>query len=982
VDDTGNDQDDKVWTRSIVSMGPSDGTMPARSRMDTDAPTLSLDGDWAFRLWPSIADVPPRVHEPAFDEGSWETIRVPSNWSMTGHGAPIYTNTRYPFPVDPPWVPDENPIGDHRLRFILEEGFPQRASLRFEGIDSTGEIWLNGVRLGTTRGSRLMHEFDVDGVLKPGENVLHVRVAQWSASSYLEDQDMWWLPGIFREVTLIARPAGGISDTFLHADYDPHTGEGVLRVDVHTDGDAVACIDVPAVHVAGLKPGHTIRIPGVNPWSAETPSLYDVFVSTPAERVRLRAGFRRIETSDARFTINGRPILFRGVNRHEHHPDHGRAVPRATIEAELRQMKQHNVNAIRTSHYPPHPRVLDLADELGFYLIDECDLETHGFVHLNWRGNPSDDDEWRAALVDRMSRTVHRDKNHACVVMWSLGNESGTGRNLRAMAETAREIDPTRPLHYEGNADSEYVDVYSLMYATPEQVAQIGRGEEPPLADPVADRHRRSLPVLLCEYAHAMGNGPGGLTEYQDLFERHPRLHGGFVWEWVEHGIRRRIPDGRDYFAYGGEFGEELHDGNFVIDGLVDADRRPRPGLADYKKVVEPVRMSVVPERRALRIQNLYDFVTTEHLAFDWTLEHDGVAIGSGALQVEPIAPGDSSEIRLPAEAFAGVGTVLTVSARLAHATLWADAGHEIAWTQSGRLYARTPPGASVRPEQRDRHTIVLGPVELDAHTGTLLRVGSVAVSGPRLTLWRAPTDNDLHVGLDATDGESDASVWQAAGLDRLRRRVLLIGIDERRLMVRTRHAAAGSDAFVDVLLAWWSDGEAAAVDVSVEPSPRCTGTWARIGLEFRLDPVTTVAWDGAGPGQRYPDTGQAQRLGSYWMPLSELDPEYVRPQEGGSRSGCARVGLDTDKGGVEIIGDHFAFTASRWTIHELARAERVIDLPESTGTSLTIDLAQHGIGSAACGPGVAAPHRLTPRNAEATFWFRGSSRRTVTRVQ
>ena len=334
--------------------------------------------------------------------------------------------------------------------------------------------------------------------------------------------------------------------------------------------------------------------------------------------MRLRVGFRTITVEDAQIKLNGVPLLFRGVNRHEHNPDLGRAVPREQVVRELHLMKAHNINAIRTAHYPPHPVLLELTDELGFYVIDECDYETHGFEDGDWAGNPSDEPQYRLALLDRMARTVERDKNHPSIIMWSLGNEAGTGQNLQAMAQWTKERDPERVVHYEGDWDCPYVDVYSRMYATPAEVEAIGRQEEEPLQDPALDEHRRQLPFILCEYVHAMGNGPGGMQEYQDLFETYPRLQGGFVWEWIEHGIRQHAPDGEAFFAYGGDFGEKVHDGNFVIDGMVSADLEPRPGLLDYKKVVEPVDLSISADWREVAVHNKFDFLDTAHLAWIW----------------------------------------------------------------------------------------------------------------------------------------------------------------------------------------------------------------------------------------------------------------------------------------------------------------------------------------------------------------------------
>ena len=414
----------------LTDFARSAGVLPPRAAPHTDAPVLDLGGSWRFRLSPTVAEAPDGFAATGFDDSGWAELPVPSSWPMHGYGSPAYTNVVYPFPVDPPHVPAENPTGDHRLRFAVPAGWAgwagwagARAVLRFDGIDSCGRVWLNGTELGVTQGSRLPAEFDVTGVLRPGaENVLAVRVHQWSAGSYLEDQDMWWLPGIFRDVTLRLRPAGGIDDVFVHADYDHRTGEGTLRVEAPPG----ALLDAAGLGLAGVPADRAHPVARVQPWTAETPNLYDVTVRTGAETVRLRVGFRTVAIVDGLLTVNGRRIQLRGVNRHEFHPDLGRVVPADVVRAELELMKRHHVNAIRTSHYPPHPQVLDLCDELGFYLIDECDLETHGFHLVGWRGNPAGDPRWQQACLDRMHRMVERDKNHPCVILWSLGNEADT----------------------------------------------------------------------------------------------------------------------------------------------------------------------------------------------------------------------------------------------------------------------------------------------------------------------------------------------------------------------------------------------------------------------------------------------------------------------------------------------------------------------------------------------------------------------------
>ncbi len=707
--------------RYFEERSPGEGVRSARAFLRSDAPSLSLNGQWAFR-YSERADGPADFVDRDYDDGGWDRLPVPSHWQLHGYGAPAYTNVRYPFPVDPPFVPDENPTGDYRRWFDVPADFDGPAVLRFEGVDSCARVWLNGDYLGTTRGSRLPAEFDVGGgVLRPGAaNVLAVRVHQWSSGSYLEDQDMWWLSGIFRDVTLLARPAtAAIDDVFVHADYDHVSGRGSLRVDVP---GVDARVTVPELGIAALG-GETVTVDRVEAWSAEIPRLYDCVVASASERVTLRIGFRRVVIEDGLLQVNGHRVQLHGVNRHEFDPVAGRAVGEALMRRDIELMKAHNVNAVRTSHYPPHPRFLELCDELGLYVIDECDLETHGFFVLEWRANPSDDPLWEHALVDRMRRTVERDKNHPSMILWSLGNESGSGRNLSAMAAWARERDPSRPLHYEHDWSCRDVDVYSRMYASHEEVDAIGRGEEEPLADAALDARRRRMPFLLCEYAHAMGNGPGGLADYQALFERHPRCQGGFVWEWIDHGLWDAA---RGFYAYGGDFGEPLHDGNFVADGLVFPDRTPSPGLAEVKKVFEPVRITSAVGG-GLRIENRFTFRDLAHLTFVWLLEEEGAPVVAGELRIGSLPAGAVAELPLPDDLPPTTGeTWLTVRAVLAIDEPWAPAGHEVAW---GQLPLReAPPRPKVKGSDPFRFA------EFDPRTGVLtpdrLSAGDRAAAG------------------------------------------------------------------------------------------------------------------------------------------------------------------------------------------------------------------------------------------------------------
>ncbi len=916
----------KIRPAYLTDRGPGHGVLPARAAARSDAPRIVLDGRWDFRYHES----------PAGEGGDWKTITVPGHWPLQGYGTPWYTNVWYPFPVDPPEVPDANPTGDYRVTFEVPGSWrDHRAVLRFDGVESCARVWLNGAELGVTRGSRLPAEFDATPHLRVGANELTVRVHQWSSGSYLEDQDMWWLPGIFRSVTLLQRPAGGIDDFFVHADYDHRTGLGTLRVDVAGN----VRLEVPELGIDGPAAG-AYTLP-VEPWTAESPRRYAAVLSTDEERVELHVGFRTVTIEDGLFLVNGQRVLFRGVNRHEWHPDTGRTLDRATMRADVELMKRHNVNAVRTSHYPPHPDFLDLCDELGLWVILECDLETHGFTWLGWRGNPSDDPQWTDAYLDRMRRTVERDKNHPSIVMWSLGNESHTGANLAAAADWTRRRDPGRPIHYEGDLACAYVDVYSRMYATHAEVDAIGRRAEP-VDDDATDARRRAMPFILCEYAHAMGNGPGGLLEYRELFDRYPRCQGGFVWEWIDHGIRMR--DG--HFAYGGDFGEPIHDGNFVIDGLVFPDRTPSPGLIEYAKVIEPVRIGPAGPG-LLRVENRYDFVDVGHLRFTWTFEDGGEPVAGGELPVPPLGPGEHADLHQPELPDPSGEGWLTVRAELATDQPWAPAGHVVAWGQ----VEVAPAPARTRTRRPLR-----GLADFDEATGVLRRLGDLPLDGPRLDLWRAPTDND-RLGPDPVERQ-----WRALGLHRLQHRTVEVRLGDEELFVGTRVGVPAFDPAMDVAYRWVPDGDGLLLTVSVTPS----GAWPvlpRLGVRLAIPgDLDRVEWFGRGPGEAYPDSQQAARVGRFAATVDELQTPYVRPQENGCRMDVRWATLTGPDGtGLRIDGSPTVhLTARRWTSADLDRAAHTTDLVPTDRVYVNLDVAQQGLGTASCGPGVLPRYELT----------------------
>lgn len=931
---------------------------------------------WDFRWFPDARSAPlPREAWVSTGRLSVPASHVmPVHDASVGgpHGAPVYTNVRYPFPVDPPYPPDVNPVADYRTRVRWQGPLPARAVLRFEGVEGAADVWWSGSYVGSTRGSRLPVEFTLDGLVT-GDDELLVRLHHFSAASYLEDQDAWWLPGIIREVVVEERPEHGVDAIRASAEWSD--GAGLLRVDVDLPrGVDPHAVDVELVGVAANLPlGAEVRVE-VEPWSAESPRLYTLRVSTGRgpthETVELAIGFRSVAIRDGVFTVNGVPITLRGVNRHEHHPVWGRHVPADTVRDELELMKASGINAIRTAHYPPHPRMLDLADELGFWVMDECDLETHGFEPVGWRANPTDDSAFDAALRDRMARLVERDRHHPSVIMWSLGNEAGVGRNLTAMADEARRRDPSRPVHYEGDQECRDVDVWSRMYASPEEVAAVAARREPALEDPVADARRRSMPFVLCEYAHAMGTGPGGLSEYQQLFDTSARLMGGFVWEWLEHGIEVER-DGRLATAYGGDFGEPIHDGNFVIDGLVAADRTPRPQLADLAAVFAAIVLEVTDD--AVTIRSRYDIIDTAHVGLQWRVETDGGVVGEGSVPAPTLPPRGAAQVPLPPEAVEArdrTGGVLTVTATVVTALAGLPVGHVLGVGQAVSSVRALTNWASTRAGRRGQP----GAVQWDDATGATITVGDQTIGPFALDLWRAPTDNDLGVGWTEDTMPSAAERWSRHGLDRPLVRVLERTSRAGGLVVRTRVGAAATDAYVDCTWEWTPVEAGVRLDLVVSPGggwPKdWSSHWARVAIVTELDASIDdpVQWSGLGPGPSYPDTGQACRWGWFRETVRSLHVPTVRPQEAGRRAGVRWANI-ADR--FDIVSPHgVGLTVRPWSPATIAATTHEADLVPTGRIHVAIDLAAAGVGTAACGPGVLPPYRLPAQTVRGSITF------------
>ncbi|PUB28916.1 beta-galactosidase [Promicromonospora sp. AC04] len=966
------------------SVATPDGVVAPRFRPPagaSSAAALSLDGEWRFRLFPHPDTGVDRA-EPGDD---WDRLAVPGHWQLAEapnawpYGTPAYTNVLFPFPVEPPHVPNDNPTGEYRTTLRLPADWPDggRTLLRFEGVDSWFQVALDGELLATSHGSRLPTEVDLTGRLRQGgEHLLAVRVTQWSAMSYAEDQDQWWLSGIFRGVTLEHRPDGALDDVRVHADYDHATGVGTLRVDAATvvagPGAVAARVAVPELGVEAAA-GEELRV-AVEPWSAERPRLYDVVVSTDTETVTLAVGFRTISIEDGVFLVNGRPIKLRGVNRHEFDPLRGRAVTPERMLEDVLLMKRHHINAVRTSHYPPHPHFLDLCDRHGLYVIDENDLETHGFEIDGWVGNPVDDPDWTDVLVDRVTRMVRRDAHHASIIMWSLGNEAGVGRNIAAMADAIRDLDPSRPIHYEGDWSSDHVDVYSRMYADSEEVDLIGQGIEPPFERADADARRRAMPFLQCEYAHAMGNGPGGLADYDVLFDRYPRLLGGFIWEWIDHGLTRADDDGVLFSAYGGDFGERLHDGTFIADGLLLPDRTPSPGLLETAAVFAPIRIDAQDDG-SLLVRNRYAFRDTSHAELRWTLHTGAEELAAGTLDLVLDAGTETvvrppSDLSLPEPGEAPVWWTLRAVQQKGDALedAWLEPGFELG---AGQLLLVEPaplaaPAGRVTTEADGGFRA--GPARFDSRGG-LRELAGRAVHAFRVDAWRAPTDNDRRPG----KGEkSDEQTWYRAGLTLLGERFAGVDVGEDgALEIDSRVAGPAIRTGFATRYRWQPVTDAPdAVDLilDIQPEGPAPESVARLGLLLALDEPRAaeagVRWTGLGPDESYADSTVAALGGAWQHTVADWQTRYTHPQENGARRGVTSAvlsfadgsGLRIDSGEVTIGGRPqvgFELSLRPWSDEALDRAAHPHELVPDGRLWLHLDAAQHGVGSAACGPGV-----------------------------
>lgn len=940
----------------------------------------NLNGVWKFMFLDAPEYSPEGFFNSDFDVTKMDDITVPGNWQLQGYGKMHYSDLWYNFPINPPYVPTENPTGIYKRTFFVEESYrDKKIIIRFCGVDSAYHLWINGKEVGYSKVARNESEFDITDLIRVGEeNDVTVRVYQWSDGTYLEDQDMWWESGIFRDVELIGVPKDGINDYKVIADLDDEYKNGIFKVEAFLRTTKEVNVTFELVDAGEntvftktvvAKEGKACIdevIADVNHWTAETPYLYKLFMTVEdngqiVEVIPQNVGFRNIRLNGETFLVNGVAIKFKGVNRHDYSPQNGRVVSREEIEKDIILMKQFNINAIRTSHYPNSYYLYDLCDEYGMYLIAETDLECHGFELTGDYKWITDDPSWELAYVSRMTRMIERDKNHPAIIFWSLGNESAFGCNFRKMTDVAHEMDPTRLVHYEGDFDVESADVYSTMYTW------IENPKKPYLMKDIIEKSKK--PHIHCEYCHAMGNGPGNLKDYQDLVYAHDKLQGGFVWEWFDHGIESFTESGEKYYRYGGDFGDDPSNKDFCIDGLIMPDRTPSPGLYEYKKVIEPITTTAIDiQKGIINLLSRYDFANLDRFNLVYKVMEDDVILQTGFMAVPSIEARANRDITLPYDLSAikvkpGAHYYVNISYQLREDTSYASSGHELATAQFELpLYKE---GIMVRPEGilnvKKEHTTlhVKGAnfsLDFNLVNGNLMNIVrdgmQVLSKGPRLTLWRAPISNDMEI-IDKLKKVYFLHLEHEVVMNidyHMEGNILKVEVDT--INSTTNSAWHFKTKYVYTV---YPSGDV-LIDVEGTPSGRvdlAPDMLPRIGVSIHLDKsMEHVRYFGMGPGENYADSKEAAQMGLYANTVDGLFTNYVIPQENGNHMGCKWVSMTNDRGMgllASTEGD-FNFSASWYEDKDLDDAKHTCDLVKRDYIVFNVDYKQNALGTNSCG--------------------------------
>jgi beta-galactosidase len=950
-----------------------------------------LNGQWKFHLVKRPADRILDFHEVGFDDSSWANIAVPSNWEVEGYDTPIYVNDKYPFGKNQPRAPrGYNPVGHYRMRFVLPSGWEGRKTMIcFDGVDSAFYLWVNGGKVGYSQGSRTVAEFDISRYVRAGENVVAVQVYRWCDGSYLEDQDYWRLSGIFRDVYLWSVGEQHIRDFEVVTELDEEYRDGVLKVECELTGADECTVEVDLSDAEGESVFETVskkvealkgrqvasfEIAVENPkkWNAESPYLYELLLTLKdgrrdiVEVIGWKVGFREVEIKGGQFFVNGKLILFKGVNRHEHNPDTGHVVTRETMVRDIRLMKENNINAVRTSHYPNVPLWYDLCDRYGLYVMDEANVESHGFEN-NPENELANRAVWRQAHLDRVIRMAERDKNHACVVVWSLGNEAGDGPNLRACHKWLHEHRAGRPVHYEGSSgrgDGEASDFFSRMYAGPDW-PRAGEDKYP------------DKPVILCEYSHAMGNSNGNLKEYwQDNIYVNKRHQGGFVWDWMDQGIRRPVPAEyaghvgkgpvRDFFfAYGGWWEDKLgifNDGNFCMNGLVGADWRPHPGLFALKYVYRNIHVTALDLKEGrFKVKNWFDFSNIKNVAEGvWTVEAEGRRIAAGQVPELDVEAGGEGEFGLKLPVIAaepGVEYFLNLSFSTKTDAPLVKRGHEISWEQFKLPVYRERPGTrgSSLPALEvveNKDVVKLRgedfAVEFDKLKGTISSLRykgkELIVRGPLPDFWRAYTDNDKR----PLKRKRYSEIWRKVGPGWKVSYVMVRQQNPAVVLVDVAGELPEVGAIYDVRYSFYGDGE---IEVLAKYVPWDKGEKTegphRLGMELiAAGGLEKLSWFGRGPNPTYWDR-KFERVGLFGSTVDKEWVDYSRPQENGNKVDVRWFALTDDAGtGLLFRGDPLVSVGARhYSKDQMEQSRYSFQMERSEDIYVNIDMAQLGLG-------------------------------------
>ena len=971
--------------------------IPASKRMDnlvehreeSDRMQL-LNGTWKFQYFNSIYDVQDPFFEKDYDTENFDEIQVPSVWQMAGYDTHQYTNIRYPFPFDPPYVPQDIPCGTYAHTFVYhkDENAP-KAFLNFEGVDSCFYVWINGSYVGYSQVSHMTSEFDITDLLRDGENSIAVLVMKWCDGSYLEDQDKFRMSGIFRDVYILKRPKQAISDYHIKTRIEDMLAKVEIEMKFYSPLNVKISIEdrngaVVALGSIAEEGTAVLEIASPELWNTENPYLYKLILETENEVIVDHIALRKIEIKDQVIYLNGQKIKFRGVNRHDSDPVTGFTINPEQITTDLTLMKQHNFNAIRSSHYPNAPFFYEMCDKYGFMVIDEADIEAHGPFMIyrkedtdynrfkRWNEKIADDPVWEEAIVDRVKLMVERDKNRFCIVMWSMGNESAYGCNFEKALEWTKNFDPDRITQYESaryrNYDETYdysnLDVYSRMYPALSEIQEY------------LDKDG-SKPFLLVEYCHSMGNGPGDFEDYFQMIQDNDKMCGGFVWEWCDHAIAHGTAEnGKTIYAYGGDHGEEIHDGNFCMDGLVYPDRTVHTGLLEYKNVYRPARViSYDKESGELVLHNYMDFDDLkDYVKISYELTQDGLVISKGKLPEVSAAPHSEGKINLKINVPESGKCYLKFIYHLKKELPLLDEDHILGFDEievskedtkcklAEKWIPKTAVDSELQVNENDTQIHIKGrefAYTIDKRTALFTEMkfaGREYLNHPmELNIWRAPTDNDMYI----------KSEWKKAHYDRAYTRAYTTEVVQGKHGVKiTSHASVVAETvqkILDVTITWKIEAAGKIdADIAVTKDDEFPDL-PRFGVRMFLDKkLSAVRYFGMGPQESYCDKHQAASHGLYRADVGDLHEDYIRPQENGSHYDCEYVELNNSRYGIVASAEKaFSFNASYYTQEELEKKTHNYELTESDSVVFCVDYALNGIGSNSCGPVVLDQYRF-----------------------